>query len=200
MALVVYDMQVGVLNQLADPAPVIERVGRVLSAARAGGFPVFFMRHYFLPHRLTGVFGLRMAMAWQQVSSVEELRPMLTKDSQGFAITPELQPRADEAVFDKVSMSAFEGTPLGSVMRDLGLTSYAIVGVATEIGIEPTVRHGTDLGLIPVVVADACGGGDQAAQRRAFEGFAFAGDAMVTDVDSIAPLLSSGADTPQRQP
>jgi nicotinamidase-related amidase len=45
-------------------------------------------------------------------------------------------------------------------VRDLGVTAFAIVGVALEVGIEPAVRHATDLGLISVVVADACGGRD----------------------------------------
>ena len=37
MALVVYDMQVGVVSQLADGRQVTERVGRVLEAARRAG-------------------------------------------------------------------------------------------------------------------------------------------------------------------
>ena len=49
-------------------------------------------------------------------------------------------------------MSAFEGTFLDVALRDLGVNSFAICGIATEIGIEPTVRHGADLGYIPVVV------------------------------------------------
>jgi len=32
-----------------------------------------------------------------------------------------------------------------------------IVGAVLEIGIEPTARHAADLGLLPVVVTDACG-------------------------------------------
>jgi nicotinamidase-related amidase len=51
-------------------------------------------------------------------------------------------------------MSAFESTPLDIVLRDCGINAFAIVAVATEIGIEPTVRHGADLGYIPVVVTD----------------------------------------------
>ena len=35
-----------------------------------------------------------------------------------------------------------------------------------EIGIEPTVRHGADLGYIPVVVSDACGFGHCDAAAR----------------------------------
>ena len=43
--LIVYDMQVGVVNQLADGRQVTERVGRVLEAARRAGVRVFFTRH-----------------------------------------------------------------------------------------------------------------------------------------------------------
>ena len=46
MALIVYDMQAGVLRQLPDGgAEAVQRVSRVLTAERAGGYPVFFTRH-----------------------------------------------------------------------------------------------------------------------------------------------------------
>jgi nicotinamidase-related amidase len=54
---------------------------------------------------------------------------------------------------------AFEGTPLNMALRDCGIDAFAIVGIAMEIGIEPTMRQGADLGYIPVVVKDACGFG-----------------------------------------
>ncbi len=37
------------------------------------------------------------------------------------------------------AFSAFEGTPLAMVLSDCGLSAFAIVGIATEIGIDPTV-------------------------------------------------------------
>jgi biuret amidohydrolase len=53
MAVIVYDMQVGVLRQLPDGgAEAVQRVSRVLAAARGGGYPVFFTRHMSLPVRL----------------------------------------------------------------------------------------------------------------------------------------------------
>ena len=58
-------------------------------------------------------------------------------------------------------------------------------GIAVEIGIEPTARHAIDLGFIPIVVEDACGYGDEAAARRAFEQLRFGGDAILTTVDTI---------------
>ena len=64
-------------------------------------------------------------------------------------------------MIDKITMSAFEGTPLDIVLRDCGVRAYLIAGVAIEVGIEPTVRHSADLGYIPVVVRDACGAGER---------------------------------------
>jgi len=88
---------------------------------------------------------------------------------------PELAPREDEAVLDKIAFSAFEGTPLALILRDCGLSAFAIVGIAIEIGIDPTVRHGSDLGLVPIVVQDACGAGDPEAAQRALANLAFMG-------------------------
>ncbi|WP_181722848.1 cysteine hydrolase family protein [Nocardia gipuzkoensis] len=192
MAVIVYDMQVGVLSQLPDGKEIVERVVRVVDAARSGGYPVVFLRHFFLPQRLSGAFSLRMAMNWQQVDSVDEVRFILQRDTPAFELVPELRPRADEVVFDKTSMSAFEGTPLASMLRDLRIGAYAIAGVALEIGIAPTVAHSTDLGFIPVVISDAVGGRDEAAMARAYDDFAFQGHTLVTDIATITPLLARG--------
>ncbi|MGW2660975.1 cysteine hydrolase family protein [Nocardia tengchongensis] len=189
MAVVVYDMQVGVLGQLEDGAAITERVVRVVEAARRGGYPVIFLRHFFLPKRLMGKFALRMAMSWQGAESVEDVVPILQRDTPAFQLVPELRPREGEVVFDKTSMSAFEGTPLASTLRDLGIGAYAIVGVALEIGIAPTVSHSTDLGFVPIVIRDGVGGRDTEGKQRAWDDFAFQGHAIVTDSDTIVPLL-----------
>ncbi|MGO4617306.1 cysteine hydrolase family protein [Nocardia sp. 2YAB30] len=190
LAVIVYDMQVGVLSQLPDGPEIIERVARVVDAARSGGYPVVFLRHFFLPERLSGTFALRMAMSWQQVDSVDKVRFILQRDTPAFELVPELQPREDEVVFDKTSMSAFEGTPLASMLRDLRIGAYAIAGVALEIGIAPTVTHSTDLGFVPVVISDACGGRDKEAMARAYDDFEFQGHTLVTDIATITPLLA----------
>ena len=110
------------------------------------------------------------------------IKPWFLPGSPGFEIVPELQPREDEAVIDKITFSAFEGTPLSIILRDLGLTSFAICGVATEIGIEP---HGADLGLVPLVIKDACGAGHAEAAERSFANIAFMGDALICQSDEF---------------
>src|SRR5262249_29471021 len=96
MALVVYDMQVGILHQLKESQAIVARVAKVLAAARASGVRVFFMRHLSLPKELMGTFAYRMAMAWQRTDDPNAVQPWFLRDSPGFAITPELLPRASE--------------------------------------------------------------------------------------------------------
>jgi biuret amidohydrolase len=189
LALVVYDMQVGIVSQIANGPEITERVVRVLNAARKAGIRVFFTRHMSLPRELMGAFQFRTAMAWQRVRSPEEVKPWFLRDAPGFHLVPEMNPQPSEAILDKIAMSAFEGTPLDIALRDCGISAFAIAGIAMEIGIEPTVRHGADLGYIPVVIKDACGFGHRDAAERSIASLEFAGDALLTNVDTICAQL-----------
>jgi biuret amidohydrolase len=188
-ALIVYDMQVGILRQLPHAAGISAKVAEVLAAAREAGIRTYFLRHMSLPSNLMGVFQIRQALAWQRKTSVEEIHPWFLRGSEAHGITPELAPRDTEAVFDKIGMSAFEGTPLDTALRDCGIRTFLIVGVATEIGIEPTVRQGADLGYIPVVIEDACGAGHEEAAQRSLASLRYMGDAMFTTVSEVTALL-----------
>jgi nicotinamidase-related amidase len=190
LALVVYDMQVGIRSQIADGDRVVAAVGRVLDAARSAGVRIVFTRHMSLPHELMGVMAYRTAMAWQRLDDPAQVKPWFLRDSAGFALVPELQPQPSEAVFDKVAMSAFEGTPLNAVLRDCGVTAVAFAGIALEVGIEPSLRHAADLGFVPIVIADACGFGHQDAAARSLESLRFAGDTVVTDEAAFIGALA----------
>ncbi|HEY1947902.1 MAG TPA: cysteine hydrolase [Bryobacteraceae bacterium] len=190
MAVLVYDMQIGVVNQIKNGPEIISKAAEVVSAARAGGFRVFFTRYMSLPKEVAGAAQLRMAMAWQRVASPELVRSIFLPDSPGFQMVPELAARPTEAVFDRITMSAFEGNPLTIALRDCGIISVAFVGVALEVGIEPSVRHAADLGFIPILVTDACGAGHAEAAERSVESLKFAGDTIFTDVANISVLLS----------
>jgi nicotinamidase-related amidase len=87
-------------------------------------------------------------------------------------------------------MSAFEGTPLATALRDCGVTAVAFVGVALEVGIEPSVRHAADLGFVPIVVTDACGCGHADAGVRSLEALRFSGDAVITDAATVIAGLT----------
>jgi len=130
-----------------------------------------------------------MAMAWQGVTEPSMVKPGFLRDSPGFPIVPAVAPLASEAIFDKITMSAFEGTPVNIALRDCGIRAVAIAGIALEVGIEPTVRHAIDLGFIPVIISDACGVGNEEAGRRSLESLAFEGNALITDVGTFVELI-----------
>jgi biuret amidohydrolase len=189
LALLVYDMQVGIVRHVSGADAFVARVARVIEAARRAGVRVIFARHLSLPKELAGVFQLRTAMAWQRVQRIEDVELLFLRDSPDFQLVPQLTPLPSEAVFDKLAMSMFVGTPLEMVLRDCGVNAFAIVGAVTEIGIEPTVRHGADLGFIPVIVVDACGSVDAAAGERSLASLDYAMMSIATDVDTITRLL-----------
>ena len=84
LALVVYDMQVGILNQLENSRQITEKVIQVLETARKAGYRIFFTRHMSLPKELMGISQLRMGLAWQKVQSVDEIKPWFLRTRRGF--------------------------------------------------------------------------------------------------------------------
>jgi biuret amidohydrolase len=88
-------------------------------------------------------------------------------------------------------MSAFEGTPLAIALGDCGVRAVVVVGIALEIGIEPTARHAADLGFVPILVRDACGHGNAAAAERSWRSLEFSGDAIISDATRICTAWSN---------
>ncbi|MEV6430155.1 cysteine hydrolase [Nocardia sp. NPDC051463] len=194
MALIIYDMQVGIVSQIPDGDKIVQACVQLRDAARAKGFRVFYTRHMSMPSAVTGVSQLRMAMAWQRLDDPAEVRSSFPQGSPQFQLVPELTPGPDEMVFDKITMSAFAATPLDIALRDCGIDTYAIAGIAMEVGIEPTVRHSLDLGYFPVVVTDACGAGHPDAAERSHTTLEFAGGLLSTDTATFTAALSRPRD------
>ena len=184
-ALVLYDLQAGILNQIAGRDRLLARTAALLEMARAAAVRVIFVRHVTLPVELMGVGQMRMWLAWQRASSPAEVVSPFPPDAPQTRIVDDVAPRRGEAILDKLTMSAFEGTPLAYVLRDCGVVTVVLAGVALEIGIEPTARHAADLGFVPVVARDACGAGDEEAGRRTLDALDFAGDALLCDTEDL---------------
>jgi biuret amidohydrolase len=189
-ALIIYDMQVGVVSQVDDGQTITGFCVNLLESARKGGYPVYFTRHRWLPNRLAGVGQLRRAMIWHHTDDPMSVAPPFSPGSPGFEIVPELKPREDECVIDKITMSAFEATFLDIALRDAKLESFIIAGIALEVGIGPTVRQALDLNYIPVVVSDACGAKTAQNKDRVLTEFADTGEVIMVDTQTLLPLLN----------
>ena len=189
MALLVFDMQAGICSQIAAGDWIVARTLEAVSAARVAGMRIVFSRYMSLPKTWMGAAQFRTAMTWQKKDDPDAISPWFLRGTPGFEMVPELTPEPEDAVFDRITMSAFEGTPLAIALRDCGLFAVAVAGIAMEVGIEPTARHAADLGFVPVILADACGAGHEAAAQRSLESLRFSGDAIITDVVTFADLL-----------
>src|SRR4051794_7165144 len=189
-AFIVYDMQVGICRQVKGAEAVIERTAAALESARSVGMRVAFTRHISLPRVWMGMTQLRTAMTWQRTDDPDAVEPWFDRQAEATAIVPELAPGDDEAVFDKLTMSAFDSSALGFALHDCGLRAIAVAGIALEIGIEPTVRQATDNGFAAIVLSDACGFGNQEARDRSLATLSFLGEAIITDTASFCAALS----------
>ncbi len=192
VAVLVYDMQEGILQHVRDREGLVERVGEVLAAARESEIPIVYVRHVSVPVELTGVAGLRNAMSWQRAERVEDVRSPFPPHAPHSRIAAEVAPGPADAVFDKLGMSAFVGTPVDQVLRDRRITSFAVVGAVLEIGIEPTVRHGADLGYVPVLVEDACGVVDAEAAGRSVASLDYAKLSLRADTATVVRGMRGG--------
>jgi nicotinamidase-related amidase len=191
-ALLVYDMQRGIATQIADGPRVIAACKTAIDAARRVGMRIAYSKHMSPPRAWLGSTQLRTAMSWQRAQKPEDVKSWFVRGSDAAEIVPELAPGDDDLVVEKFSMSALTGTTLDFALRDCGVVNLVMVGIALEIGIEPTVRSATDLGYVPIVLTDACGWGNKTAGERAIETMKFVGEAILTDTKTFVDGISSG--------
>jgi biuret amidohydrolase len=156
-AIMIYDMQVGIVPQIETGQAILAGCRNLADQSRAAGFRVVYTRHISLPNQWSGVAQLRRAMIWQRKDDPAGTQSPFLGASRAAQIAPEIAPQEGDIVVDKIAMSAFEGTYLDTAFRDLGINSFAVAGIALEVGIEPTVRHALDLNYIPIVLSDLCG-------------------------------------------
>jgi biuret amidohydrolase len=190
-ALLIYDMQVGIVHQISEGQEILNRCKQVLDDARRGGFRIFFTRHFYLPNKVAGMGQLRRAMVWQKKDDPVDTAPFIPYGSARWEVVPELTPREGDVVVDKIAMSAFEGTFLNLAMRDAHLGAFIIAGIALEVGIEPTIRHGLDLNYVPIVVTDACGSRTAQAKERSLSSLGETGEIIMTDTAELVPVLKT---------
>lgn len=137
-------------GMLAEPVArsgVVNRAVAFHDAARAAGVPVIFTR-FTVPEgegQLVRNTGFMTAVASMQ----EVFRP----DTPGAQLIPEMAGQADQVV-DGQKLSGLAGNSLAELLAARGIDTVFITGVATNLTVEQTARHGTDLGLFVHTVSD----------------------------------------------
>lgn len=168
----------------ATSQDVVRNVRAVLDAARDAGVTVFHNRIVVYPQRPVG---------GSNAPIFRMLGPESLKlGTWGAAIVDGLDPREDEIVLDRMRMSAFNGTSLDIMLRNLGVTHVVVVGVWTNMAVEHTVRDAADLGYAVTVVSDATSSINDDWQRAAL-GYALTNIASIADTATVAGELTATA-------
>jgi nicotinamidase-related amidase len=84
-------------------------------------------------------------------------------------ITPDAAFQTGDLLITKRHWGAFAGTELEQQLKQRGIETVVLGGIATNFGVESTARQGTGLGFAFVIVEDACTSVDAQAHRFAFE-------------------------------
>ncbi|GIE77099.1 hydrolase [Actinoplanes philippinensis] len=85
-------------------------------------------------------------------------RPHVAEQPPGSGFVPELQPRDGDVVVVKRTIGAFYGTGLAETLRDRGIDTVVLTGLATTMGVESTARAAADHGFEVFFAADAMSG------------------------------------------
>ena len=134
-ALLVIDVQNGVVDEAYQRDAVVANIGRLVARARQEQVPV----------------------VWVQHSADDELIP----GSQDWQIVPELAPEDSEPVIGKRYGDSFEDTDLEAVLAGLGVGRLVVTGAETDACVRSTLHGAFTRGYDATLVSDAHTAGDK---------------------------------------
>ncbi len=135
-ALVVIDMQNGVVADAYRRDAVIANIGALVRRARVDAVPIVWVQH-----------------------SDEQLKP----GTSAWEYVPELRPQDSEAVVHKNFGDSFEGTSLEAVLAAAGVGRIVVAGAQTDACIRSTIHGAFVRGYDVTLVEDAHTTEDQSA-------------------------------------
>ena len=170
---------------LAEPVAasgVVARARDFHDRARALGVPVVFTR-FTIPEDggalVTNTDFMRMVAA-----QADSFRPA----AWGAALAEDIGAQDDDLVSDNQRLSGLAASDLPAHLLDHGIDTLLVTGVATNLTVEQTARHGTDLGFHVHVVGDCVAAGDPAAHEASLANLALACEGVLTSDEALAQL------------
>jgi len=153
-ALLIWDVQRMLVDGLFNRTDFLTATRSLLRAARARNVPVFFSKITPLPERFES-----------------PVRKMFLKRMGGIRFSPggldlAIEPADRDTVIPKHTASMFVGTHFEHLLRNAGIGTIVLAGIATEIGIESTARDASNRGFFPVIATDAVSSRSREAHER----------------------------------
>lgn len=148
-ALVVVDMQVGVLERAWNAKEITSNLKSAVDAARASGVPVIW---------------------------IQQKDDNLPLGSEQWEIVPELVPAEGEPIVSKGYISSFEETELEEILNKAGVSRVILAGAATNWCIRATAYAALERGYDLTLISDAHTTGSAEADGKTIEAHNIIGD------------------------
>ncbi|KFY65258.1 hypothetical protein V496_02716 [Pseudogymnoascus sp. VKM F-4515 (FW-2607)] len=147
-ALLILDLQNGILELLSDITTHLPHYATTIAAARSASVPVIYVKLGFRPNHPD--ISPRNKM-FERVKSYEGF----LEGSDATEVHPSIAPIEGDVIITK-RRSAFAGTDLELVLRSLGVEKLVLVGLSTSGAVLSTVRQASDLDYVVTVLSDLC--------------------------------------------
>lgn len=147
-ALLVMDVQQGIVGRYGPAEEYLSRVARAVTAARKAGITVLYVTVSFREGR-------------PEISKRNKMfgniapTGFVTGD-QSTSVHPAVAPAPGEVQITKRRVSAFAGSDLDVVLRAGNIDTLVLCGIATSGVVLSTVRQAADLDYRLIVLGDAC--------------------------------------------
>jgi nicotinamidase-related amidase len=156
--LLIWDVQNRLVQNIFNTQSFLESNKNVISAAKKHKVQVVFSKITPLPENFESpvrkYFFKKRFASQQQVPN-------------GLDLT--IEPTENDIVIPKNTASMFIGTNFEMLLRNAGITTVAITGIATEFGVESTARDASNRGFFPIIITDAVSSYNQEAHNRSLE-------------------------------
>lgn len=182
-ALLVMDVQRGIVERYATVPGVLSPLERALSAARQVDMPIIYVRVAFRP-------GYPEVSSHNKSFSAIKGHGGMGQDESMTEVHESVRPRPQDVVVVKRRVSAFTGSDLEVVLRGQGIERLVLTGIATSGVVLSTVREAADLDYGLTVLSDACLDADPEVHRVLTEKV-FPRQADVMTVDEWVNQLGS---------
>jgi ureidoacrylate peracid hydrolase len=133
---------------IAHMRRVIEPTIRLNEECRRRGVPIVWTRH--------GTYGVEDGGPFMRKRPLL-LEGGLRKDTWGYQLLAELDPRPGDAYVEKTRLSAFFDTPLEELLRELEADTLILTGVLTNQCVGATCKDALYRDFRPVVVEECVG-------------------------------------------
>ncbi|MFI4986830.1 MAG: cysteine hydrolase family protein [Alphaproteobacteria bacterium] len=137
----------------------IDRIRRVLAAARAANFRVLHTREGYRSD-LSDLQPWKRGGGPNDSIAIGDPGPLgraLIRGERCWDIIPELAPAPGEHVFDKASYGPFATTDIDVVLRNWGIRHLVLMGVTSDCCVTSCLREALDRGYDCMVLADCVG-------------------------------------------